>query len=184
MTNEISRNAYPSIHVNDAHIVEIIHNLADPAILVGTDRVIAAANNAINELFGWEEPGLAGQLLDVLIPSAIGDSHPDWVQAFFERPASRSMSENPMIEGIRKNGERVQVDISLTPILRQGEQMALAIVHDTSRTAESYSQRIAELAALTAISNLIKSELDAHDIIEKLARQRSRTSTRAARRRT
>jgi len=159
------------INVNDVDIAELIHSLADPAILVGTDRVIVTANSAINELFGWGESGLTGQLLDVLIPSAISDSHPDWVQAFFARPASRSMSENPMIEGVRKNGERVQVDISLTPVQQQGEKMALAIVHDTSRTAERYSQRIAELTALTAISNLVKSELDALDIIEKLARQ-------------
>jgi nitrogen-specific signal transduction histidine kinase len=47
----------------------LIERLADPAILVGPDRIISAANNHVESLFGWEETGLVGQLIDVLIPS-------------------------------------------------------------------------------------------------------------------
>ena len=53
-------------------IFELVDNLADPAILVGPDRHITAANSHIDKLFGWEEIGLTGQLIDVLIPPAIG----------------------------------------------------------------------------------------------------------------
>jgi len=152
-------------------IFEFVDNLADPAILVGPDRHITAANSHIDKLFGWEEIGLTGQLIDVLIPPAIGESHPDWIAAFFDRPAARSMSENPVIEGVHQNGDRVRIDVSLTPVKHNEQQLVLAIVHDNSRPADSYTQRVSELGALTAVANLTKTGLDSHDLIERLARQ-------------
>ena len=152
-------------------IFELVDNLADPAILVGPDRHITAANSHIDKLFGWEEIGLTGQLIDVLIPPAIGESHPDWIAAFFDRPAARSMSENPVIEGVHQNGDRVRIDVSLRPVKHNEQQLVLAIVHDNSRPADSYTQRVSELGALTAVANLTKTGLDAHDLIERLARQ-------------
>jgi signal transduction histidine kinase len=152
-------------------VVDFVNQLADAAILVGPDRVISASNMHVNRLFGWDEPGLTGQLIDVLIPTSVGTSHPDWVSSFFERPASRSMSENPLIEGIRKNGERVQIDISLTPVAGGDSPQILAIIHDNSKSARGYSQRSVELTALSEISKLTKSGLDSYEIVTRVARQ-------------
>lgn len=152
-------------------VIKLINQMADPAILVGVDRVIEVANDRVNALFGWQDEGLQGQQIDILIPPAVRSSHPDWVAAFFERPASRSMSENARIEGIRKNGERVPVTISLTPVQRSGDNFVPATIQDISKTAERYSQRVVELAALTEISTLTKTGLSAQEIVQRVSRQ-------------
>ena len=152
-------------------VITLITQMADPAILVGVDRVIAAANDRVNTLFGWQDEGLQGQKIDVLIPSTAASSHPDWVAAFFKRPASRSMSENARIEGIRKNGARVPVTISLTPVQYSGQDLVLATIQDISKAAENYSQRVVELTALTEISKLTKTGLSAQEIVQRISRQ-------------
>ncbi len=119
--------------------------MADPAILVGDDRVIVAANSRMDKLFGWEESGLTGQLIDVLIPPAKSEAHPDWMAAFFDRPASRSMSENPVIEGVHRNGNRVQVGISLTPVFH-AEALEVA-----GKRLESERVRAEALVTQTAV---------------------------------
>jgi signal transduction histidine kinase len=81
------------------------------------------------------------------------------------------MSENPVIEGVRKDGERVRIDISLTPVNTLESPMVLAIIHDTSRASESYAQRLVELTTLAEISKLSKTDLDAREVVNRLARQ-------------
>jgi hypothetical protein len=67
----LNENAIADVSADDQvnfDVVAFVDQLADPAILVGPDRVISAANGHVDRLFGWEETGLAGQLIDVLIP--------------------------------------------------------------------------------------------------------------------
>jgi transcriptional regulator with GAF, ATPase, and Fis domain len=81
------------------------------------------------------------------------------------------MSENPVIEGVHKDGSRVRIDISLTPIPGAATPLVLAVIHYTSVLINRYEWRANELRALTEIANLIKTGLDAHEVMERLSRQ-------------
>lgn len=148
-----------------------ILGLADPAMLIAADHRILLANDPANELFGWEGTGLTGQLMDVLLPEPVVTAHHGWSEGFFNKPTARIMGENPRLEGVRRNGERVPLDISLSPIRIIDEFLVLVIIRDLDSITSRHSIPLNELSPLIEIARVITGPMETVDIFKRVARQ-------------
>jgi len=73
---------------------------------------------------------LVGQKVEVLVPEQVRDVHPDLRNAFFEVPTSRTMGTGRDLNGVRKSGEMLPVEIGLEPIDFDGQLMVMVSVLD------------------------------------------------------
>lgn len=149
----------------------VVLGLAEPAMLIGSKHRVLIANDRANALFGWEDTGLAGQSVKVLMPESMHTSHSDRAEGYFNRRAIRPMGDSTRIEAVRRTGERIQLDISLTPIELQGELVMLVTVRDVQAAASRISTPLNEPTALSELARLVSGPTEAAEVYRRMACQ-------------
>lgn len=149
----------------------MVLGLAEPAMLIGKDRRILIANRQAGELFGWDATALAGQPMDVLIPESVAMAHRDWSEDYFANPTARPMGEYPRAEGVRRNGERIRLEISLSPVKVQAENLVFVIARSTNSITAGHAIPLNELSALSELARLVSGPMEATEVYRRMARQ-------------
>ena len=113
--------------------------LASPDAIVVTapDGRISATNPAAEQLFGYPEAELAGQLVEILLPERFRGRHPGNRDAFVAAPSVRPMGTGLELFGRRKDGTEFPVDIMLSPVKSGGEQSILTVVRDITQRKQA-----------------------------------------------
>ncbi|MFA9417198.1 PAS domain-containing sensor histidine kinase [Natrinema sp. HArc-T2] len=104
----------------------------DAILLVDTDGRITYANARVTDLFGYEPPELVGEPIEILVPEAVRDEHVAQRDAYITAPETRPMGVNLELSGRQKDGSKLPVDISLSPIETNGRREFMAVVRDIS----------------------------------------------------
>lgn len=141
-----------------------------PILLVANDGKIVLTNKRLDQLFGYKAEELIGQSIEVLVPKDVRGHHPDLRTAFFQMPTSRRMGTGRDLNGVRKTGEMVPVEVGLDPIDFNGELMVMVSVLDISERKQSEAMI---RAALDASSNgmIQVSETGEIELVNKLTEE-------------
>lgn len=131
---------------------------ASPAGLIISDPAgkIVLANAAAGRIFGYPVAELIGQAVEALVPEAHREAHRQDRRLYAAAPTPRTMARGRDLFGVRKDGHRVPVDISLHPISTDLGQLVLAHVVDAGdrhraeqeREARGRMERLALLGQL------------------------------------
>jgi PAS domain S-box-containing protein len=117
-------------------------------IMVDHDGKIALVNSQIERLFGYKREELIGELIEMLVPKPSRGKHPTYRDDFFADPKARPMGVGRDLYGLRKDGERIPVEIGLNPLLTEGEKFVLASVVDITerkRAEQLLQEKLSEL---------------------------------------
>ncbi|MGM0557417.1 MAG: protein kinase domain-containing protein [Myxococcota bacterium] len=111
------------------HRASLLTQMSPDAVLgVDDTGTIVYANEQTAEIFGWTAEQLQGQKLEVLIPEAKRAAHVAEREAYQDEPVSRPMDSGMRLEGVRKDGTRVAVDVSLAPVHADGRKLTVASI--------------------------------------------------------
>lgn len=120
-------------------------------LLVRDDGQIAHANRQALRLFRYERGELLGASVERLVPADVVDHHQRYRAGFFTEQKSRAMGEGKQLHGRRRDGSEFRLEVALTPIVWQGQAMALATIVDLSeRLAAERTQAAREAAEAQA----------------------------------
>lgn len=127
----------------------------DGILVVDRRGIIVGANPQLLRLTGYDEAGLLGQGLDVLLPPAARSRHAQWVRQYFAQPWERPMGRVDDLALRRADGTLVPVDIALGQGIWHGQACAVAFVRDatTTRRLADRLQHQAAHDALTGLAN-------------------------------
>ncbi len=106
----------------------------EPTGLIGVDEegLIQIVNKAVEDQFGYLRAELFGHPIEVLLPEELRGGHAGHRTAFLRRPETRPMGAGRDLQGRRKDGTTMPVEIGLNPIEHDGQRGALATVADIS----------------------------------------------------
>ncbi|MEY8875742.1 MAG: PAS domain S-box protein, partial [Leptothrix sp. (in: b-proteobacteria)] len=95
---------------------------------------IVLVNPALEHMFGYAAGELAGQSVDVLVPPELRASHRLQMRAFIDgsREQTRLMGNRWQINGWRRDGTELTLQISLTTMLLDNSRHVLATMADIS----------------------------------------------------
>jgi PAS domain S-box-containing protein len=114
----------------------ICHALFDSAaeglVLVNASGTIQLANRRMTELFGYTNEELIGQKIELLVPSEYSHSHGSKREAFNRHPTQRTMGSGRDLLGLRKDGSKFPVEISLNHFDAGGQLLVMALISDIS----------------------------------------------------
>lgn len=107
---------------------------AQPTGLIAVDEAgqVQLINKAVERQFGYLHGELFGQSVDVLLPEDLRAGHAKLRMAFLEGPETRPMGVGRDLQGRRKDGTTVSVEVGLNPFERDGRRGALATIIDIS----------------------------------------------------
>ena len=121
-------------------------------VLADAKGVIAMANPAADQLFGYDEDELLGKSVDILIPKRLGEQHKEHRAHYHQNPQPRSMGIGLDLKGFRKDGSEFPVEVSLSPFKSSEGAFVVAFVVDNTyrkKHENSIWQQKQELATLT-----------------------------------
>ncbi|WP_435625281.1 PAS domain-containing sensor histidine kinase [Flagellimonas sp.] len=121
------------------NIFRILSEAISEGILIVNDKqTIVASNTVVNTMFGYEEEGLNGENLSILLPKNSRIPHETHFKDFLVKGKKRSMGMGLDLEGVRRDGSKFPLEIGLNPfsLLRKKYVMALVVDITERKKAE------------------------------------------------
>jgi len=126
-------------------------------LIIGPTGEIAYVNSLAARMFGYERSQLLGRSIEILVPPEVRGVHTGHRGNYFEQPRARMMETGLELYGLRKDGSRFPVEISLSPLHTSAGTLVLGAVRD--RTSKQKAE--SEIRALNADLQAKVRELDA-----------------------
>jgi len=115
-----------------ASVHGLYDSLPDGILVVNAlDRVVLV-NRRAGELFGWEVADLTGRAIDVLIPQRFLAMHAQNLANYLSGRAAPASNTTPDLCGMKRDGSEFPVDVSLSPLVIEGETFLMIAVRDIS----------------------------------------------------
>ncbi|MFA9220719.1 MAG: PAS domain S-box protein [Sediminibacterium sp.] len=116
---------------------------------------IVLVNPRCAALFGYSEDEILAIGIDALIPEAARSRHKDHRERYNERPTNRSMGQNMILYGLKKDKSVFPLEISLSHYNSQGEMFVIAFIIDiTERLNFQEDLQVVNKQLLTLNENL------------------------------
>lgn len=130
------------------HLFEAV---PDALVLVDAAGQTVFVNNQTEVLFGYTRGELLGQPVEILVPEPLRSQHVAHRAAYLANPRPRELNSGLELNGQRKDGSQVPVEINLNPLRIEGELLVIAAVRDV--TARELAKR--RLAAEHAVTRIL-----------------------------
>ena len=137
----------------------------DAMVVADAGGSIVVVNASAERLFGYTRDELAGQPIETLVPESSASRHVGHRDGYMATPTVRGMGSGLELEGRRKDGTLVPVEISLSPLEGPSGLLAVAAVRDISdrRAAErSLKESEERLGAAASGANLGLWDVEPH----------------------
>lgn len=118
---------------------------ASEGIAVSDEKgVFIRCNKAFHKIFGYEDGELHNQHVSLLLPENVREHHHHYHNDYMKAPVQRRMGNNRNLSGIKKDGSKVPVEISLSPVEVEGVKYITVLVSDITERL-TYQHQIESL---------------------------------------
>ncbi len=146
---------------------ELLESAPDAVVLVGAQGKINLVNRRTEELFGYESGELIEREVELLVPDRLRAGHLAHRAGYVADPQTREMGAGLELYGRRRDGSEFPVEISLSPMQAEGDEMVIAIVRDVSERRAAERERMEltlEQAALRRVATLVARGVPAEEL--------------------
>jgi len=105
----------------------------DAILVIRPGGVIALANRMAERMFGYDRAELIGMPVESLVPLAHRSDHASKRARYEQTGRARSMGDLATLDAVRKGGDLLPVEISLSPVETSVGKLIIAIVRDATR---------------------------------------------------
>ncbi|MCU0439090.1 MAG: PAS domain-containing sensor histidine kinase [Raineya sp.] len=117
---------------------------------------ILLANQYAEKLFGYDSKELEGREVEDLIPNEARNRHIQHRQKYNSDPHVRIMGSNLDLQGLKKNGDKFYLEVSLGFFKTQDNTYVMAFVYDVSNQKEAELEILERNKAIEQYSAEIK----------------------------
>jgi PAS domain S-box-containing protein len=136
----------------------LVEILADSTIVVDSSGSVTQVNASAEALLGWSRDDLVGQPVEVLVPEGLREAHAGHRDAYASEAESRPMGPGRELSAVRRDGTEVAVDISLSPLERDGERLVMCLLRDVSEMRDRLARMQHIVDALPGIFYIFDAE--------------------------
>ena len=148
-----------------ARLDAVLRSAMDAIITVDDQGKIASVNPAGCRMFGYEEPTLLGQPLEILIPQRFRHAHVHSVSRFrASKISARAMGGTALVVGLHAQGHEVPMEASISRSTAAGQVLLTVILREVSERLRaeqeilalnnSLEERVAQRTAALAEANM------------------------------
>jgi PAS domain S-box-containing protein len=143
------REAEERLRASETMFRSMLASAPDAVIGVASDGRIVLVNEQTERLFGYPSDELLGQPVEVLLSAGLRQAHVSHRNGYMNGPTTRPMGAGLELTGRRRDGSEVPVDISLSHMEANGDQLVTAFIRDISgrREAEENVRRLRQAAS-------------------------------------
>ena len=102
----------------------------DGILVVDKNGIIIKANTTSESMFGYDQGELLGKKVEDLIPKELRKTHIQHRVEFYEKPRTRPMGEALDLWGLKKDGHKFPLQISLRPSIFDNQSVTIAFIRN------------------------------------------------------
>lgn len=132
----------------------------DAIVMIDTAGRIMLANAQAERLFGYAREELMGKPIEILLPRELREGHVRHRHHYMQAPTARPMGAVLDLHALHKDGRRIPIDVSLSPMETHSGMAAIASVRDVTQRKQAeleikaLNRRLAShVTELTAVNN-------------------------------
>jgi PAS domain S-box-containing protein len=134
----------------------------DALLVIDQTGLLIAVSDQTCAMFGYRRADLAGSSLERLLPVRFHTAHRAHRTRYLTAPYVRPMGAGLELLGRREDASEFPVDISLRPILLDGQAHVIAAIRDASERRAAERERALQAERLLVLSDFLN---QAHDAI-------------------
>ena len=99
-------------------------------LVVDQEGIILKANTASEAMFGYGQGELVGKEIETLVPKKLRKIHKEHRGRFYDQPRTRPMGQELDLWGVKKDGHKFPLQISLSPSIFDNQSVTIAYIRD------------------------------------------------------
>ena len=144
----------------------LLASLADGAFVCDVDGRIERCNEELARIFGYDAAELVGMGVEMLMPEARRAGHDRLRRAWVAAPLARPMRALTGIQGQRKSGELIDIEIGLVPFRGAGPLRVTGVVRDVTERNRAEQRLLRETTRHRVLANFAAGILTGGDLLE------------------
>jgi protein-histidine pros-kinase len=109
---------------------DLLNSMPDGIVMMSSSGDIVFSNAQAEELFGYASGALLGKPIESLLPERYRTGHLQHRRRYFAQPRTRTMGADLELFGLRADGTEFPVEISLSPLVVDGETVVVSAIRD------------------------------------------------------
>jgi len=130
--DELKESLLTNLKNSEKRISKILESTPDAMIITNSLGKIVMANSQTEIMFGYSKSTLINQSIEFLLPDRYSDTHIQHRTDYLKKPVRREMSGGLNLIGKHKNGDEINLEISLSPIQIDSEIWICAALRDVT----------------------------------------------------
>ncbi|WP_058366453.1 PAS domain S-box protein [Haloparvum sedimenti] len=143
---------------------EFLRASPDPAVTVGLDGTVHAANPALERILGYAPAAVVGEPAEVLIPDRFSAIARELAAEYVETGESPVGTANLELLARHAEGHEVPVSVTLVEHGHAGEPVVTAVAREITGAIETREELIRERDRLSAALEALASDHDVHEV--------------------
>lgn len=119
--------------LNESLSNTILNNISDAIITIDSKGIIHTTNKTVEDMFGYSESELIASNISILMDEPYHDMHDSYINNYLKTGITKVIGKSRELEGLRKNGERFEIELFVHDIGVDKEHRFLGIIRDISQ---------------------------------------------------
>ena len=128
----------------------LIENVIDGVVTINNKGIIKSINPAVERLFGYSAVDLIGKNIKTLMPDPYQSEHDGYLSNYRNSKVKQIIGIGREVKGLRKDGTIFPLDLGVSEMMLEGEQLFIGIIHDVSKRIEAEYKIKESLSQLNA----------------------------------
>lgn len=158
-----TKSLLKNILFDRTHMTSLFENATEGIILTNGEGRVVLVNPSAEQIFGYTQVELVGELIEVLIPDQFKPGHDKVRKRFYQHPQNRQMGVGRDLFGKKKDATLFPVEVSLSYYKQNDEAFVIAFVVDITARKNielNIRKQQSELEKLTEDMRTMNSDLE------------------------
>ena len=121
---------------SEKQVRAIVDNAIDGILTITEQGIIQSANPATEAIFGCSREEIIGENVSILTPEPHRSAHDSYIANYLETGEAKIIGIGREVEGLRKDGTNVSLELSISEFVIGDEHLFLGIVRDITERKE------------------------------------------------
>ena len=141
---------------------ELLNSSVDGIVIVDRDGTIERVNPALEKLFGYNRDEMIGENVGLLMSETNADLLRAAVDSFVATKSSPLIGQSFETQGVHKNGESLEIELSISDFSASGRQRFAGFMRDISDRKRAHAR---EQRVLAGFEQAVNAAMDAIMVI-------------------